>query len=303
MNRPIKEFGRYGYRIQRRLSNAFTLIELLVVISIIALLVSILLPALNSARQAATSAVCLVNERSMTLAWLMYKDANKEYVVGADTAVDGDLPTSNHQHPQYDWVKMPQDEAGNRVALDVATVEDRRWGMQRGALYPYSQNEKVYFCPGDRRTGIRESGISYAISNMMCGEWLNVPRLAIRGVDQEIGVLKYTKIKNPYEKFVFVEEHNMLGGAGGGVNVGAWMMGANLSSPIWRDSISLWHNKKSNFGYADGHAESRTWVEADTQLKKNQEDWENNPNPVGGNQNEDWRFMLKGYIAAATMVF
>lgn len=59
--------------------TAFTLIELLVVISIIALLLSILMPSLGKAKAQAQAIVCRVNLKSATFALLLYTEDNKGY--------------------------------------------------------------------------------------------------------------------------------------------------------------------------------------------------------------------------------
>jgi prepilin-type N-terminal cleavage/methylation domain-containing protein/prepilin-type processing-associated H-X9-DG protein len=102
MNMKTRETRRAG----------FTLIELLVVISIIALLVGILLPALGAARKSAQKAVCLGHQRSIGQGTAVYASNNNDWLAGPHTsgmntrgngiATPRDISTSPVQN--MDWV-------------------------------------------------------------------------------------------------------------------------------------------------------------------------------------------------------
>ena len=79
--------------------NAFTLVELLVVIGIIALLVAILLPTLQKARDQANRAECMSNLRQLTIAWANYATDNKGYMVGSNTPANPQM--------SGDWTVSP----------------------------------------------------------------------------------------------------------------------------------------------------------------------------------------------------
>jgi len=78
-----------SYRRRVAARRAFTLVELLVVIGIIALLISILLPSLNAAREQARMTKCLSNLQQLGLAAITYQSANNGYILPADVDAGG----------------------------------------------------------------------------------------------------------------------------------------------------------------------------------------------------------------------
>jgi prepilin-type N-terminal cleavage/methylation domain-containing protein/prepilin-type processing-associated H-X9-DG protein len=86
-----------GYAGAMNQKRGFTLIELLVVIAVIALLISLVLPALGRAREAGRCVVCLSNQRQIGMALSMYASTFKEWIPresGVSETTTGGRPTA-----------------------------------------------------------------------------------------------------------------------------------------------------------------------------------------------------------------
>ena len=219
------------------LKGGFTLVELLVVISIIAMLLAILMPSLQKAREQARKVVCTSNLRQMGLIWLLYAENN-----------DGSLFVDplGGDRPWMWWNTIIEYEKGSFDILGCPTMRQYKlWG-------DYTPGSVA---SGDPRGGTR-IGSPYSFS----APWVDIGY----GYNMKIrkGYGKLSHFRKHGEMAIMAESgsfywHNYVGGSG---SYGSWFSDRHKQGEYEISGISL-VTVKHGLGsvlFIDGHTE---WVE------------------------------------------
>jgi prepilin-type N-terminal cleavage/methylation domain-containing protein/prepilin-type processing-associated H-X9-DG protein len=213
-------------------TRLFTLIELLIVISIIAILASILLPALNQARDRAHAVLCISNKKQIGLGIIMYMNDNNSYT----------MPNKNEKKW---WCPAAPFQSGH-----IASA----W-YQHIYFNEYVKERSVFCCPKDNNPGNITDRVS-------CGMVGNSP-------EDDASLLKETQLKLPSKSILVTDSFRNWGSGRPFESIYDFEYPSNTwNNASYYNSVdglsrTFVHNRKAVILLVDGHVETARGNEVD----------------------------------------